>query len=146
LYSRWAHPLDLYELCLYVAHNCGEYFNRKFRSKAAAEKDFQFEALIRLHAGAVRVAGEIYALLLSGFASGAHARWRTLHEIAVTALFIVQEDKQTAERYVHHRFRSRRTRQITTARLMFHDGTVCKRIGENLMSSRQNAETGGPGS
>jgi hypothetical protein len=42
--------------------------------------------------------------LLAGYASGAHARWRTLHEIAVVALFIAQEDNSTAERYVHHRF------------------------------------------
>jgi hypothetical protein len=104
LYSRWAGPLDLYELCLYVAHNCGDYFNRNFRSKAAAKNDYQFEALVRLQAGAVRVAGEIYALLLSGYASGAHARWRTLHEIAVTALFVAQENKETAERYMHHLF------------------------------------------
>jgi len=46
----------------------------------------------------------VYALLLAGYPSGAHARWRTLHEIAVTALFIAQETKETAERYVHHRF------------------------------------------
>jgi hypothetical protein len=104
LYDRWAHPLDLFDLSLYVAHNCGDYFNRKFRPTAASKNDFQFEALVRLQAGAARVAGEVYTLLLSGFASGAHARWRTLHEIAVTALFIAQEDKETAERYVHHRF------------------------------------------
>ncbi len=50
LYSRWAHPLDLYELCLYVAQNCGDYFNRRFRPKAAAQNDYQFEALVRLQA------------------------------------------------------------------------------------------------
>ncbi len=104
LYARWAVPLDLYELCLYIAQNCGEYFNREFLPKAAATNDYQFESLVRLQAGAARVAGEIYALLLAGFASGAHARWRTLHEIAVTALFIAQEGKDIAERYVHHRF------------------------------------------
>src|SRR5207245_4839926 len=87
LYSRWAIPLDLYELCLYIAQNCGEYFNREFRPKAAATNDYQFESLVRLQAGAARVAGEIYALLLAGFASGAHARWRTLHEVAVVAIF-----------------------------------------------------------
>jgi hypothetical protein len=103
LYTRWARPLDLYELCLYIALNCGDYFNRKFRPKAAAKNDHKFEALVRLQAGAARVAGEVYALLLAGFASGAHARWRTLHEIAVTALFIAKEDKEIAERYVHHR-------------------------------------------
>ena len=104
LYGRWAHPLDLYELCLHIALNCGDYFNRKFRPKAAASNDYQFEALVRLHAGAARVAGEVYALMLAGYPSGAHARWRTLHEIAATALFIAQEDKDTAERYIHHQF------------------------------------------
>ena len=33
--------------------------------------------------------------------------------------------------------------RLATARLMFHDGTACKRIGENLMSSRQRAEKNG---
>ncbi len=91
-------------MCLYIAQNCGEYFNREFRPKATATNDYQFESLVRLQAGAARAAGEVYALLLAGYASGAHARWPTLHEIAVTALFIAQEDKETAERYVHHRF------------------------------------------
>lgn len=104
LYSRWFRALDTYELGLYVAQQCGDYFNSKFRAQASANNDYQFEALIRLHAGAARVAGEVYALLLAGFASGAHARWRTLHEIATTALFLANEDKETAERYVHHRF------------------------------------------
>jgi Family of unknown function (DUF5677) len=104
LYARWGYPLDLYELCLYIAQNCGDYFNREFRPKAAATNDYQFESLVRLQAGAARVAGELYALLLTGYPSGSHARWHTLHEIAVTALFIAQEDKDIAERYVHHRF------------------------------------------
>ncbi len=38
LYRRWAHPLDLYELCLYVAQNCGDYFNRQFRPKSRSPK------------------------------------------------------------------------------------------------------------
>jgi hypothetical protein len=42
--------------------------------------------------------------LLSGFASGANARWRTLHEIAVVSTFIAQETDETAERYFNHRF------------------------------------------
>jgi hypothetical protein len=104
LYSRWAVPLDFYELCLYIAQNSGDFFNRKFHPKSVTKNDHQFEVLVRLQAGAVRVAGEIYTLLLAGYASGAHARWRTLHEIAVTALFIGQEGKKTAERYVDHRF------------------------------------------
>src|SRR5207244_4451291 len=91
--------------CLYIAHSCGGFFNRHFRPPdTAGTNDYKFETLVRLQGGAVRVAGEVYTLMLSGYASGAHARWRTLHEIAVVALFIAQEDKKTAERYVYHRF------------------------------------------
>jgi len=104
LYSRWAKALDLYELCVYLAQECGEYFDKTYRPIVAGTKAYKFEALTRLHGGAARIAGEIYTLLLAGYASGAHARWRTLHEIATTALFVSQESDDIAERYLHHRF------------------------------------------
>ncbi len=37
-------------MCLYIAQNCGEYFNREFRPKATATNDYQFESLVRLQA------------------------------------------------------------------------------------------------
>ena len=42
----------------------------------------------RLHARACQIAAEISTLLRAGFADGAHARWRSLHEVASVALFI----------------------------------------------------------
>jgi hypothetical protein len=104
LYSRWAKPLDLYEICLYLASECGSHFNRHFRSRAALTQDHKFDALIRLQAGAVRVAGEVYSLLLSGYASGEHGRWRTLHEIAAVALFLSGQSRDTSEKYLDHQF------------------------------------------
>jgi hypothetical protein len=100
LFSRWGAAFDLYELSLYLAHQCGEYF---CKSRPRGE-DHKFDALSRLHAGASRVAGEILSLLTSGYASGAHARRRTLHEISVIALFISQEGADVAERYHNHKF------------------------------------------
>jgi len=100
LFSRWGGALDLYELSLYLAQQCGEHF---IKSRPRGE-DYKFDALSRLHAGASRVAGEILSLLTSGFASGAHARWRTLHEISLIALFISQEEADVAERYHNHKF------------------------------------------
>jgi hypothetical protein len=41
-------------------------------------------------------------LLKSGFADGAHARWRSLHEIAVVASFIKTHGNEVAERYLLH--------------------------------------------
>ena len=43
------------------------------------------------------------ALLRAGFADDAHARWRSLHELAVTAAFIAKyKDEDVAERYLLH--------------------------------------------
>ena len=43
-------------------------------------------------------------LLKSGFADGAHARWRSLHEIAVVASFIKKHGNGVAERYLLHNY------------------------------------------
>jgi len=41
-------------------------------------------------------------LLKAGLADGAHARWRTLHEIAVIACFIKDRGQEVAKRYLHY--------------------------------------------
>ena len=45
---------------------------------------------------------EVLLLLRHGFADGAHARWRTLHEISVIAEFIFQHGNEVAEQYMNH--------------------------------------------
>ena len=59
------------------------------------------DALIRLHARGCRFASEVICLMKGGFADGANARWRSLHELAVTAIFL-QEHPESAERYLDH--------------------------------------------
>ena len=44
----------------------------------------------------------ILALLRAGFADDAHARWRSLHELAVVASFISEHGEDVAERYLSH--------------------------------------------
>ena len=48
------------------------------------------------------MSGEVLALLHAGFADGAHARWRSLHEMAVVASLIQQHGQELAERYLLH--------------------------------------------
>jgi len=103
LYERWYKGLDLYELSLYLAQECGGFFDKKFRPVAVAKQNSKFEALIRLHGNAALIAGEVLHLLRGGYASGAHARWRSLHETAVIALFIAGEPDEVAERFLLHR-------------------------------------------
>lgn len=57
---------------------------------------------MRLHVRACQVTWEIITLLENGFADGAMARWRTLHEIGVVATFIAEAGEPTAARYVAH--------------------------------------------
>jgi len=45
---------------------------------------------------------EIAVLLRSGYADGAHARWRTLHEISVVAALLKEHGEELAERWWCH--------------------------------------------
>ena len=105
LYRRWKYPLELLDLLdLSIALNieAGAEFNRKFRDEAVGSGDAVFEALTRLHARGCQVSGEVLAPLHAGFADGAHARWRSLHEMAVVASLIQEHGQELAERYLLH--------------------------------------------
>ncbi len=59
----------------------------------------KLDTLISLHARGCQVAKEVRTMVASGYADGAHARWRTLHEICITFLFLYQEDYKTIQMY-----------------------------------------------
>ena len=100
--ERWKDPLDLLDLVIALSIEAGTEFNRKFRNEAVSSDDAVFEALTRLHARGCQVSGEVLALLHAGFADGAHARWRSLHEMAVVASLIQKHGQELAERYLLH--------------------------------------------
>ena len=104
LARRWKPALALFEMLLVATQECVEDFDRAYRSSAVAGNDFVFEALHLLSVRACRTASEVFALLRTGHADGALARWRTLHELAVVAFFISKNTRDTAERYLAHRF------------------------------------------
>lgn len=82
LKKKWENPLNLLEILLMLALEAGDDFNHEFRSIAHRENNYVFEVITRLHYRACQIASEVLVLLNSGFADGAHARWRTLHEIS----------------------------------------------------------------
>lgn len=102
LLKKWKKGIDLLEMLVVIALEAGEDFNESNRPKAAEQNDYVFEALVRLHARGCQVASEVLALLKSGHADGAHARWRTIHEIAVVSFFIGSHGNELAERYLLH--------------------------------------------
>jgi hypothetical protein len=98
----WGKPLDLLDALISLSTELGSEFNQKLNSSALNKHDTIFYVLTRLHARGCQVGSEILTLLRGGFADGAHARWRTLHEISVIAQFISENDEDLAERYLAH--------------------------------------------
>lgn len=59
-------------------------------------------ALSRLVARTYEVVGEIITLARAGYADGALARWRSLHEICVVAMFMARRSDRCAQMYLSH--------------------------------------------
>lgn len=100
--SRWAKAFDLLETLVVICTESGEEFNRSYRLQSASDDDLVFDLVVRHHARACHIANEILCLLKNGFADAAHARWRALHEVSATAMFIAKHGKECAERFYHH--------------------------------------------
>ena len=102
LYERWRTGITKLHMLVTLARELGDNINRDARQSPAPSKAALVEALTRLHARSCQVAEEVIVLLESGFANGAIARWRTMHEIAVIAMFISDQGNECAERYIDH--------------------------------------------
>lgn len=100
--ADWAEPLDRLRMLIALCEQEGDTFNIAHLSGKSGRGQLRTEALARLHIRACRIAKEIVLLLENGFAEGAQARWRTLHEVAVTATLIAEGGDTLAERYFEH--------------------------------------------
>ncbi|KAA0894310.1 DUF5677 domain-containing protein [Oryzomonas rubra] len=98
----WGTAVDLLEMFYDIALESGNNFNEYYWPKAAKEGDLAFDVLTRLHAKGCRTCAEIICLLKNGYADGAHARWRSLREMAVIAALVRSHGNDVAERYLYH--------------------------------------------
>ena len=102
LWNHWKRPLRLLELTVEIAQEISVGIAEEFKKEAGTTKDYTFIALSGNHARACQMARAILALLRSGFADDAHARWRSLHELAIVSFFISKNGTDVAERYLLH--------------------------------------------
>jgi Family of unknown function (DUF5677) len=100
--KRWSTAFDILETHIVICTEAGEIFNSSYRPTAVKENNLVFDLVVRHHARACLIAQEILCLLKSGFADAAHARWRVLHEVAATAIFIAKHGQECAERFYFH--------------------------------------------
>lgn len=105
LRKRWRPALDLYEMLLVACTEAGSDLHDALTQEAGPVSDhpIKLHALTLLHARACMVASEVFALLRTGHAAGAQARWRTLHEIAVIAFTLGANSEDLSNRFLLHR-------------------------------------------
>lgn len=102
LNQQWGKAIDLLELFILISQEVGGEYNDFILHDQEFELSPRFEVLRRAHARSCQVALEILTLLKNGFADGAYARWRTLHEIAVESNLIRNGDDELAGRFLNH--------------------------------------------
>lgn len=98
-HKRWQVAFDLFETFIVICTEAGENYNSTYRPTAAEKHDVVFDIIVRHHARACHISQEIMCLLKAGFPDGAHARWRALHEVNTTAMFIAKHGRECAERF-----------------------------------------------
>jgi hypothetical protein len=104
LMARWREGFDYFEAILDLAMQVGRTRVEIARLTAKSKHSPTHEVLIANHGRACLIAGEVRALLAAGYPSGAHARWRSLHELAVVSYFVKERGDGVAQRYIDHDF------------------------------------------
>lgn len=136
LMREWRKPMQEFGMFRYLAAHVGESFVSHIQQTPAFANSNLAEALMLLHARACLVAREVDHLIRGGFADGAMARWRSLHEIAVTMAFLVEHGEECATRYVAHFAPAslKAARQYERYRRKLGYGTVGKRFLSKLQA------------
>ena len=130
LRAKWRPLLDRLGMILRIASEVGAFVNDDCRANPDPEMVNQINVITRLHARACQVASEIVTLLSQGFADGAIARWRTLHEIVVVASLIKNHDEDLALRYTLHE-----AIESHKATRLYQD--KCERLGFSPMTRQE---------
>ncbi len=102
LYETWLDGIQNLKILLEFSREVGDRAHRKFNRSKSKKGRVRTDLLIRLHVRACQVTAEIISLLENGYADGAMARWRTLHEISVVSMLISDNGDELSERYLAH--------------------------------------------
>lgn len=131
--ERWGKPLGQLRMLLTMSREWCEWAHNRNKSLKSGKKKQLRAILIRLLVRGCQVTDEIICLLENGFADGAMARWRTLHEIAVVAAVISHYGGSIAERYLDHQ-------AVESKRAMDRYLACYKGLGYKPLSGREQAK------
>jgi hypothetical protein len=103
LERRWLRPLSILRMMTTISEEMANHAIGQMQSLRLDEEQPNLVAAVtRLHARSCQITLEILTLLESGFADGAMARWRTLHEVVVVMMLIAEGGEELAQRYIDH--------------------------------------------
>lgn len=102
LEARWGKGFDALRMLIELSRDIGTDFHRRSSRSRSRRRVHLNKALSHLHVRAVQIASEIMVLMENGYADGAIARWRTLHEVACVAMVLGDGGEALAERYLAH--------------------------------------------
>jgi hypothetical protein len=100
--GTWSKPLGLLDLLLNICLEVAGEFSSIYEGRSSSKHSFVQKALARQQANGCLVFNEILHLLKSGFPSGAHSRWRSLHEITCVSYFISKHGEDLAKRFLDY--------------------------------------------
>lgn len=99
---KWKEGFQKLEMLRQISIEAGMEFQKHFLSIPEYETDPLLGVLMRQHANACRITGEIILLLKGGYPDGAIARWRSLFEVSITCLVINKYGRDAAIDYIRH--------------------------------------------
>ena len=102
LEERWGRAFAPLRMLRTISIDIGREALKRHLKSRSKQQQLLREVLLRLHSRACQVTGEIVTLIENGYADGAMARWRTLHEISVVAWVLDEFGEEIAERYLAH--------------------------------------------
>lgn len=102
LEARWGKGFDALRMLIELSRDIGTDFHRRSSRSRSRRRVHLNKALSHLHVRAIQIASEIMVLMENGYADGAIARWRTLHEVACVAMVLGDGGEALAERYLAH--------------------------------------------
>lgn len=99
-FDRWKPSFNHLEMMWSIAQELGEMHGEAIKTQDGEDNNPTMAALAHIFPRALLVAQEIICLLRGGFPDGALARWRSLHELTVTAMYVAKHGEDAAVPYL----------------------------------------------
>jgi hypothetical protein len=100
IFKRWKPAFDHLEMMWQISQELGEAHSKDFDTENPEDTHIVMGAISEIFPKALIVTQEIICLLKGGYPDGALARWRSLHELTVSAMYILEEGKEPALNYM----------------------------------------------